>query len=162
MSYLRAESNLYKFSIKLFAIFLSNVGAPAALERWYSPKLVQEGETIFINSCASCHGQKAQGIHSDWREPLADGNYPAPPLNGSAHAWHHPISVLAQYVYNGGKKYGGVMPAFKGQLSQQEIVSTIAYFQSYWNDELYQKWLDNDGLDVKLNFNQPKDGETQQ
>lgn len=121
--------------------------------RWYDEELVQKGEIVFKTHCASCHGEKAQGLYKDWQEPLADGNYPPPPLNGTAHAWHHPISILSQYVYFGGEKYGGVMPGFKGKISQKEAVAAIAYFQSFWSDEMYNTWLRNDGLDVKINFN---------
>ena len=118
--------------------------------RWYSASLAKSGERVFKDNCASCHGDKAQGIYSDWQETLPDGNYPPPPLNGTAHAWHHSISVLAQYIYNGGEKYKGVMPGFKGKLSHQEAASCIAYFQSFWSDNLYKKWLANGGMDVDL------------
>ena len=47
------------------------------------------GAKIFNNNCLACHGQNASGPKGDWREKLADGSYPPPPLNGSAHTWHH-------------------------------------------------------------------------
>jgi len=138
------------FLIIIFFATPINAEENVPLIRWYSNELVQKGEIIFRSNCATCHGDQAQGLYKDWQETLPDGNLPPPPLNGSAHAWHHPISVLAHYIYNGGKKYGGVMPGFKGKISQTEAASTIAYFQSFWSDELYQIWLDNGGMDVEL------------
>jgi len=133
-------------------LFTAQINAETVqpIERWYSGELIKTGKVIFKNNCASCHGDKAQGLHKDWKTPLEDGNYPPPPLNGTAHAWHHPISVLAHYIYNGGKKYGGVMPGFNGKISQTEAASAIAYIQSYWDDKLYQAWLDRGGMDVDL------------
>lgn len=139
--------------VSVVVFFIFSLSSVQAGERWYNKELVSLGEKTFRTHCSSCHGVQAQGLHKNWQEPLEDGNYPPPPLNGTAHAWHHPISVLAQYIFNGGKKYGGVMPGFKGILSQKDAVSTIAYFQNFWNDDLYMKWLENNGLDVRVNFN---------
>lgn len=111
--------------------------------RWYSKQQVDAGNIIFANHCAVCHGQNAEAT-SDWKTPNADGQYPPPPLNGSAHAWHHPLSVLQQIILDGGGAYGGQMPAFKNTLSQAEINAAIASFQQYWADELYESWLTMD------------------
>ena len=51
--------------------------------------VVQSGEAIYNKNCASCHGPNGQGLAEDWRIKDANGNYPAPPLNGTAHTWHH-------------------------------------------------------------------------
>jgi len=115
-------------------------------ERWYSNADVQIGKKIFTNNCAVCHGDKAQGITKDWKKTLADGSYPAPPLNGSAHAWHHPLKILLRTTQNGGIPLGGTMPGFKDKLSQAEQLSAIAYFQSLWSDNIYQAWLERGGL----------------
>ena len=41
------------------------------------------------------------------------------------------------------------MPGFKDVLSDSEIDSVIAYFQSKWSDDLYQKWVSqNQGVEV--------------
>ena len=78
----------------------------------------------------------------DYQGRLADsnGNYPPPPLNGTAHAWHHDISVLKNTIQEGGVKLGGTMPPFKDKLSTSDIEAVIAYFQSKWPDRLYQQW----------------------
>jgi len=50
------------------------------------------GKQVFQDSCASCHGVQAEGA-VNWRKKDADGFYPAPPLNGSGHGWHHSCLV---------------------------------------------------------------------
>ena len=109
--------------------------------RWYSVEQVHTGSSVFQHECAQCHGAQAQGITADWRERLDDGSFPPPPLNGSAHAWHHPLPVLKSTIKQGGKPVGGMMPAFGDQLNERQIYSVIASFQAYWPDDLYERWL---------------------
>lgn len=105
-------------------------------QRWYSKEQVSIGRAVFKQNCATCHGAKAQGAFN-WQRPDAAGNYPPPPLNGSAHSWHHPYPALFKVVSEGGK----VMPAWGGKLSEEEITASIAFFQNYWPDQAYQLWL---------------------
>lgn len=113
--------------------------------RWYTPNQLALGKTIFINNCAVCHGANAESI-PNWQESLADGSYPPPPLNGSAHAWHHSLSALIRTIENGGVAIGGKMPPFKKILSKKEQLAAIAFFQSFWDDRVYQAWDKNGGL----------------
>lgn len=108
--------------------------------RWYFLEQAQRGSIIFSNNCAVCHGKNAEAT-LNWKTPDANGYYPPPPLNGSAHAWHHSLYVLGRTIYTGGAPVGGQMPAFGSQLSQSDIMDVIAHFQSYWSDEIYQRWL---------------------
>jgi len=109
-------------------------------DRWYGNSELELGKTVFAQHCASCHGVEAQGIVADWRQRLDNGKFPAPPLNGSAHAWHHPLSVLLQQIENGGEYVGGSMPSFADILSQQEKRAAVAFFQNFWTAEIYQQW----------------------
>ena len=109
--------------------------------RWYTQAEVERGRVTFAAQCATCHGESAQGTR-DWREPDATGNYPPPPLNGSAHAWHHPMPVLTRVIEKGGIPLGGVMPGFSDTLDRNEIRETIAFFQSFWPDETYKRWAE--------------------
>jgi len=108
--------------------------------RWYSQDEVVRGKEIFATNCASCHGQNAEAT-PNWKTLDANGNYPPPPLNGTAHAWHHPLSVLKMVIEEGGEPVGGVMPAWGDTLSDQQIMEVIASFQSYWPDTVYGQWL---------------------
>ena len=110
------------------------------IARWYTAEQVKNGSTIFFQNCAVCHGAKAQGLSADYRIPLADGSYPPPPLNGSAHAWHHPLNVLLDVIENGNAQRGGKMPSFKDRLSKEQRLEVIAYFQDFWGDNIYGNW----------------------
>jgi mono/diheme cytochrome c family protein len=120
---------------------MQNVSAP--LKRWYSFQQVGEGGRLFAANCASCHGQDAVGA-AGWRQPGPDGGYPAPPLNGSGHAWHHPLPMLFQVVKNGSPGGQGNMPAWGAKLSNEEILAIIAWFQSRWSERVYRAWVEID------------------
>lgn len=113
----------------------------ADTQRWYVAEQAERGKTVFATNCAACHGNNAEAT-SHWKTLDTNGNYPPPPLNGSAHAWHHPLMILGRTIYHGGAPVGGQMPAFKDQLSETDIVDVIAHFQSYWPDDIYQRWLE--------------------
>lgn len=109
-------------------------------QRWYFSQQAARGKQIFADHCAICHGAGGEGA-PNWEAPTKQGVYPPPPLNGSAHAWHHPLSILGATIYGGGAASGGQMPAFKGRLSENEIIDVIAHIQSNWPDNNYQRWL---------------------
>ena len=111
-----------------------------AEDRWYTRDQVDFGAVLFSKNCAVCHGEEAEGPVGDWRQRLDDGSFPPPPLNGSAPAWHHPISMLLQVINEGGASFGGMMPAFSDTLGDGDKLAVIAYFQSYWTDEVYYRW----------------------
>jgi len=114
--------------------------APARLTD--AGQLARGGE-IYRRYCAACHGDRAQGAFG-WERPGADGKYPPPPLDGSAHAWHHPTAQLKQTIQEGTLKLGGSMPAWKGKLSEADTEAVIAWFQSTWPDPIYAAWADID------------------
>jgi len=115
--------------------------------RWYTSLQVNIGSKVFKAHCATCHGRDAEGTTRDWKKTLPDGSYPPPPLNGTAHAWHHPMSLLRRTIDNGGMALGGSMPGFVDKLSDAEKDAAIAFFQSQWNDEIYKGWVERGGLE---------------
>jgi mono/diheme cytochrome c family protein len=118
--------------------------------RWYDAATLKKGDALFQQNCASCHKADASGT-VEWKKPDASGHYPPPPLNGTAHAWHHDLELLKQIIRDGGVKLGGVMPSFKDKLSAQEIGAVIAYFQSRWPDAVYDGWQSrNEPGDIPL------------
>lgn len=112
-------------------------------ERWYKKENVIAGKKIYLENCISCHKINAQGI-SKWKEINDNGYYPPPPLNGSAHSWHHSLESLKDIISNGGKPYDGLMPSFNNTLNKNEIKNVISYFQSFWNNEIYNLWQENE------------------
>jgi len=114
--------------------------------RWYSVAEQDYGQLVFRQHCASCHGESAEGLQENWRQRLADGSLPPPPLNGSAHAWHHSLSVLLQVINEGGVALGGKMPPFETVLTDEDKLAAIAFFQGFWSDEIYQQWTQMGGV----------------
>lgn len=123
----------------LVAVFYPREGGKVP-GKWYSPEQVVAGAAVYQENCLSCHGVAGVGADGDWRKPLADGSYPPPPLNGTAHTWHHPLSALLYTVQNGSVARGGKMPAFANDLTMSEQRAVIAYVQSLWDERIYAQW----------------------
>lgn len=129
-----------RFRLGVFsALLLSGVATAAGFQRWYFEDQLRLGKQVFQQHCASCHGKQAEGT-PDWRKTGPDGKYPPPPLNGTAHAWHHSLKVLLRQIRMGGQKLGGTMPGFAGKLSNEEMLASIAWFQSKWPERIYAIW----------------------
>ena len=103
------------------------------------PALLKKGRELYLKNCTVCHGINAEGA-TDWQQRDKDGKFPAPPLNGTGHAWHHPMSALKDTIKNGTQRLGGNMPPWKDRLSDAEIEQIIYWFQSQWPDELNAAW----------------------
>lgn len=112
--------------------------APAGRNQDFSTMM--RGAKLYQENCAACHGAQAEGAPG-WQKPGADGKYPAPPLNGTGHAWHHPKAALKTTIKRGTMPMGGSMPAWEGKLSEEDIEAIIVWIQSRWPDEIYQNWL---------------------
>ncbi|MDG2265476.1 MAG: cytochrome c, partial [Candidatus Marinimicrobia bacterium] len=71
-----------------------------------SDSAVLTGEAIYNKNCLGCHGPNGQGLAKDWKVKDENGNYPAPPLNGTAHTWHHSPAQLLYTINKGGVEMG--------------------------------------------------------
>jgi len=129
----------------VFIMMCSYVNSSADITRWYTADLVSQGKPLYVKYCADCHGEGGQG-GPNWRKPLPNGSYPAQPLNGSGHSWHHPLSQLDKTISLGGTHPGAAMPGFGNILDRQQRLAVIAAFQSFWSDGIYQNWLHRGGL----------------
>lgn len=118
--------------------FVQALGA----ERKYDAAQLQRGAALYSQHCAQCHGARGQGTRLPWNVRQADGFYPPPPLDDSAHAWHHPTAVLARVVRDGSAPGEGRMPAWKDRLSEQDIVDVVVYVTSLWSDDKYRLWFE--------------------
>ena len=117
--------------------------APATVVRGQDPEQIAQGKALFHQYCSVCHGENAAGT-PDWREPGSDGRFPPPPLDGTAHAWHHPTAQLHNTIKNGGPVGQSNMPGFGQQLDDQKIDAVIAYIKSLWSDEIYAAWYERE------------------
>ncbi len=89
---------------------------------------VAAGEKIYARNCASCHGP-VQG-------PVV---LAAAPVHGDAgHTWHHPDRLLHQWVLDR-PPLATVMPAFRGVLTDEEVLEVLAYIKSTWPPEIQER-----------------------
>jgi len=103
------------------------------------PAQVARGRGVYLQRCATCHGQDAEGARN-WQQPDARGNLPPPPHAESGHTWRHSDAQLAEIVRDGlrdrfNKTPELTMPSFKDRLREEEIAAVIAYFKSLWSSE---------------------------
>jgi mono/diheme cytochrome c family protein len=112
------------------------------VERNFDPAQIQRGSDLFHTHCAGCHGENAVGT-VDWRTPNPDGRFPPPPLNGTAHDWHHSTAVLKKTILKGGPPEISAMPAWEGILTEQQVDDIVVWIKSLWSDEIYAMWYNN-------------------
>ena len=120
----------------LWSAFSSSPTVPG---RWYTAMQVSHGEEVFAANCMSCHGVRGRGAEN-WRQRLSNGAFPPPPLDGSAHTWHHPLAQLRRTLADGGIAFGGTMPPFRDTLSREDRDAVLAYIQSLWPERVYRLW----------------------
>ena len=94
---------------------LMAVSALSAGESWYDKEDIAVGKSLFDKNCVVCHGANASGTVANWRDKMSNGKMPPPPLNGTAHTWHHKPELIDKIIQEGGETYGksykGWMPA---------------------------------------------------
>ena len=107
-----------------------------------NPEAYTLGQQVYIQNCASCHGENGEGQFPDApMQPDSTGRIGAPPHNGEGHTWHHDDDLLYQIVREGGMGNAQMfypMPAFGEQLSEEEIEAVIFYIRTFWTEEQRQ------------------------
>lgn len=103
---------------------------------------IKRGETVYVANCVNCHGQNGEAT-AEWRKTGPDGKYPPPPLNGTAHTWHHSTAVLKKTILEGTPPEYGSMPPWKDILTEQQVDDVIVWIKSLWPDEIYDVWYKN-------------------
>lgn len=114
----------------------------AVVKRNFDPVQIQRGEAVYNANCVGCHGPNGVAT-PEWRKPGPDGKYPPPPLDSSAHAWHHSTEVLKKTILKGTPPEIGSMPAWEGKLTEQQVDDVIVWIKSLWSDEIYDLWYKN-------------------
>ena len=111
----------------LLSTLILLVGCSPEEKNKNSNSMASLGESVYEKNCIGCHGPNGQGLAEDWKVKDANGNYPPPPLNGTAHTWHHSPEQLLYTINKGGTEMGGQMPAFEKRLSKEEKQALIDY-----------------------------------
>ncbi|WP_394808773.1 c-type cytochrome [Nitrosomonas sp.] len=112
------------------------------VKRNFDQAQIKRGESVYAANCVGCHGPNGEAT-PDWRKPGADGKYPPPPLDSTAHAWHHSTEVLKKTILKGTPPDIGSMPAWEGKLTEQQVDDLIVWIKSLWSDEIYDIWYKN-------------------
>lgn len=99
-----------------------------------------QGQALYADYCAACHGTQLEG-EPNWRERDADGYLPAPPHDVTGHTWHHPDAQLFAITKYGiealiGNGYKSRMAGYQGILTDDEILSVLAFIKSTWPEEV--------------------------
>jgi mono/diheme cytochrome c family protein len=102
------------------------IGVPGSEAQAGAVKAAVDGSKIYASRCASCHQPDAKGVPGAF-----------PPLAGSEWAKGAPETMIRivldgmqGQVSVGGATFNGAMPAWKAQLSDEEIAAVISYERS--------------------------------
>jgi ubiquinol-cytochrome c reductase cytochrome b subunit len=89
------------------------------------------GATVFSANCAGCHGAAGAGVPGAF-PPLANNPY----VTGDPKAVIHTLNYgLNGAIKVGSAAYNGQMPAWKGNLTDQQIADVITYIRSSWGNK---------------------------
>lgn len=102
-------------------------------------KLLEDGEKIYQQYCASCHGMQGEGM-PNWERQNAQGELPAPPHGPKGHTWKHSDAMLYRLISEGWRDPWNeterlTMPAFGDTLTPQQIRSVVTYIKTLWTPE---------------------------
>lgn len=108
----------------------SSAAASASAAAANNPASASDGGAVYVANCSSCHQTNGQGVPGAF-----------PPLAGNPTISGNPIAVIA-IVKNGldgrvivnGQTYSGIMPRWRGVLSDEQIASVITYIRSSWKN----------------------------
>lgn len=89
---------------------------------------IERGAEVYAAQCATCHGA-VNGVPA---LPTA------PPHGPEGHTWHHPDRLLFEWVSDG-PPAGTIMSGFGGVLTEEEIVSVLAYIKAQWPDAIRER-----------------------
>jgi mono/diheme cytochrome c family protein len=105
-------------------------------------QLVSEGETLYAQHCASCHGANLEGV-PEWKTVQLDGKLLPPPHDSSGHTWHHPDDLLLSIIAEGGEPSNSDMPAYADILTDEETVAILTTIKNSWGPEEreFQWWI---------------------
>jgi len=84
------------------------------------------GKALYAKYCASCHGPNGVGEFNWMNRDRA-----APPLDSSAHAWHHEDAQLVSFILDKPVP-DSRMPAWRGILSRDDAIDLVAYIKTLW------------------------------
>ena len=124
------------------AYVLLSAAAPPGIP-YQNARAVAEGQAIYAEHCAACHGADREG-EPYWQYPDAEGYMPAPPQNGTGHTSDHPDFILIETVRLGPEATvctdrNSRMGGYGDVLTNEEILAVLAYIKNGWPAEVIEK-----------------------
>lgn len=102
--------------------------ASAAAAR--NPASSSDGAVVYLANCSSCHQTNGQGVPGAF-PPLASN----PVVTGNSTAVIAIVkNGLEGRVVVNGEAYSGIMPHWKGLISDEQIADVITYIRSSWKN----------------------------
>jgi mono/diheme cytochrome c family protein len=100
------------------------------------PSAVAGGKVLYMRACASCHGKRLQG-QPLWQLEDRYRGQRAPAHDQTGHTWAHSDEDLFGMVRDGRfpqAPAAGIspMPLFRDSLSDEQILSVIAFIKASW------------------------------
>lgn len=133
------------FAVGAYLFSNSHLSSSEKTGRLFYPddtEVVQLGQQIYADNCASCHGVSLEGQTPNWRSPGPDGKLPAPPHDQTGHTWHHTDELLFKLTKYGLAKaanlenYESNMPIYDGVLTDEEIIAVLSFIKSTWPEDI--------------------------
>jgi mono/diheme cytochrome c family protein len=108
----------------------ATAAASASAAAANNPASASDGGTVYVANCSSCHQTNGEGLPGAF-----------PPLSGNELVTGSPVAVIS-IVKNGlegrvvvnGEAYSGIMPRWKGVLSDMQIADVVTYIRSSWKN----------------------------
>ena len=99
-----------------------------------TPTRIAKGKELYNNNCQTCHGVKGVGEKPDDLYANDENGLPvAPPLDDSAHGWHHSDSQLIETIMNGSPRNERMLAWKDHGLTKEDARDVVAYIKSLWN-----------------------------
>lgn len=128
-------------SVPAFLFLLAANSAAAATSASHfadadNAALVAKGREIYMTTCSSCHGRRLEG-QALWQVTDQYAGRRAPPHDATGHTWQHSDEDLFCKTKTGRfpaapPRSVTYMPAFEGQLSDNEILAVLAFIKASW------------------------------
>ena len=99
---------------------------------WADNNVIEKGRVLFEENCQDCHGERGVGEKPDDMYAKDDFGFVAPPLNDSAHGWHHSDQGIVETILNGSSR-NERMIAWKDILTRGDAENLVAYIKSLWS-----------------------------
>ncbi len=93
---------------------------------------VGRGRKLYEDNCQACHGVRGVGERPKDMYARDEYGFVAPPLDNSAHGWHHSDEGIVETILRGSDR-NKRMIAWKGTLSRKDAWDVVAYLKSIWN-----------------------------